>query len=134
MGSPIYQDDIVLTMLEEVSRRQNPVDVILSSELMLNYVRFCWEFSGFGVRKGCRPSRFSRSWHDKQFLKLLLDTIVWMGPYAPFVIELVTGGGFIAVDISQLTIQAVKEGTEAESSRDDRNLWKYLVQSQDLRL
>jgi hypothetical protein len=131
MNAPMYQDTIICTMLKEASRSENPADVILGSEKILSYVRHCWRISGYALDKGPEPSYFTQSWTDKHFLKLLLDTLVWLGPYKSCVEEIIHAGGLMAVFVSKSLVNVVREGIENEIPWGGRHVWKYLVESQE---
>jgi hypothetical protein len=130
--APMYQDDIIRTMLREARRNDNPAGVILGKPgEEAKYLRHSWKTSGFGVQRGLAPNKWIDKWTDKQFLRLLLDTVIWMGPYEPCVEEMLAGGGHIAVFLTRSMVEVTVQGKETNKPWEERRAWKYCVQNLD---
>lgn len=128
-GAPRYQNDVMKALCAK-GLDNNP-SLIITKYFGFNSITLkkCWEQADFGADEAhnCFIEQGTVYWGNKQMLKFVLDIIVFVGMKDSMVRAIIRNGGYIAEQVTKLSLEAARGKTSIAAPWKSKNIRKYLV-------
>lgn len=125
--APAFQNTILRGLRSELQRSHTHMGT--TEYQHADQVNDCWKKADFSKddENGCDlKNQNTVYWENKQFLKFMLDFLVYVGLESSIVTRVLRDGGDIAIQLSKLMLKAASGGP-AKAPWDPQNFSKYLL-------